>query len=268
MIRDITIGQYYPQSSVIHRLDPRVKLLGTVLFVISVFLIHSVPAFIIVTAAMVALIALSKVPVSFMLKGLKSIFMIILLTFCFSLFLTPGDSLFKIGFLNATVQGLKTGLYMVMRLSYLIIGSSLMTLTTTPNQLTDGLEKGLGCLNRVHVPVHEVAMMMTIALRFIPTLVEELNKIKMAQTARGADFDNGNLMHKAKAMIPLLVPLFISSFRRADELAMAMEARCYRGDVNRTKMHPLVYTKKDYVAMAVLVALVVVVLLIRIIWGV
>ena len=153
MIRDITIGQYYPQSSVIHRLDPRVKLLGTVLFVISVFLIHSVPAFIIVTAAMLALIALSKVPVGFMLKGLKSIFMIILLTFCFSLFLTPGDSLFKIGFLNATVQGLKTGLYMVMRLSYLIIGSSLMTLTTTPNQLTDGLEKGLGFLKRFHVPV-------------------------------------------------------------------------------------------------------------------
>lgn len=168
MIRDITIGQYYPQSSVIHRLDPRVKLLGTVLFVLSVFLIHSVPAFIIVTAAMAAMIVLSKVPVSFMLKGLKSIFMIVLLTFCFSLFLTPGDSLFKIGFLNATVQGLKTGLYMVMRLSYLIIGSSLMTLTTTPNQLTDGLEKGLGWLNRIHVPVHEVAMMMSIALRFIP----------------------------------------------------------------------------------------------------
>ena len=221
MIRDITIGQYYPQSSVIHRLDPRVKLLGTVLFVISVFLIHSVPAFIIVTAAMAALIALSKVPVSFMLKGLKSIFMIILLTFCFSLFLTPGDSLFKIGFLNATVQGLKTGLYMVMRLSYLIIGSSLMTLTTTPNQLTDGLEKGLGCLNRVHVPVHEVAMMMSIALRFIPIL---------------------------------LVPLFIAAIRSANDLAMAMEARCYHGGQGRTKMKPLHYEKRDrmaYLLMAV-----------------
>ena len=248
MIRDITIGQYYPQSSVIHRLDPRVKLLGTVLFVISVFLIHSVSAFIIVTAAMAALIALSKVPVSFMLKGLKSIFMIILLTFCFSLFLTPGDSLFKIGFLNATVQGLKTGLYMVMRLSYLIIGSSLMTLTTTPNQLTDGLEKGLGFLKRFHVPVHEISMMMSIALRFIPILVEETDKIMKAQMARGADFESGNLVQKAKAMIPLLVPLFISAFRRATDLAMAMEARCYGGGEGRTKMKPLQYSQRDHEA--------------------
>lgn len=254
MIRDITIGQYYPQSSVIHRLDPRVKLLGTVLFVISVFLIHSVPAFIIVTAAMLALIALSKVPVGFMLKGLKSIFMIILLTFCFSLFLTPGDSLFKIGFLNATVQGLKTGLYMVMRLSYLIIGSSLMTLTTTPNQLTDGLEKGLGCLNRVHVPVHEVAMMMSIALRFIPILLEEMDRIMKAQQARGADFESGNLIQRAKGLVPLLVPLFIAAIRRANDLAMAMEARCYHGGQGRTKMKPLHYEKRDrmaYLLMAV-----------------
>ena len=171
------------------------------------------------TAAMLALIALSKVPVSFMLKGLKSIFMIILLTFCFSLFLTPGDSLFKIGLLNATVQGVKTGLYMVMRLSYLIIGSSLMTLTTTPNQLTDGLEKGLGCLNRVHVPVHEVAMMMSIALRFIPILLEEMDRIMKAQQARGADFESGN-----------------------------------HGGQGRTKMKPLHYEKRDrmaYLLMAV-----------------
>ena len=217
MIRDITIGQYYPQSSVIHRLDPRVKLLGTVLFVISVFLIHSVPAFIIVTAAMAALIALSKVPVSFMLKGLKSI-------------------------------------YMVMRLSYLIIGSSLMTLTTTPNQLTDGLEKGLGCLNRVHVPVHEVAMMMSIALRFIPILLEEMDRIMKAQQARGADFESGNLIQRAKGLVPLLVPLFIAAIRRANDLAMAMEARCYHGGQGRTKMKPLHYEKRDrmaYLLMAV-----------------
>ena len=245
MIRDITIGQYYPQSSVIHRLDPRVKLLGTVLFVLSVFLIHSVPAFIIVTAAMAALIALSKVPVSFMLKGLKSIFMIILLTFCFSLFLTPGDSLFKIGFLNATVQGLKTGLYMVMRLSYLIIGSSLMTLTTTPNQLTDGLEKALMPLSKIGVPVHAIAMMMSIALRFIPILIEETDKIMKAQMARGADFESGNLLKKVKSMIPLLVPLFVSAFRRADDLAMAVEARCYNGGEGRTKMKPLRYEVRD-----------------------
>lgn len=248
MIRDITIGQYYPRESVIHRLDPRVKLLGTVLFVISVFLINSVPAFIIVTAAMAVTIWLSKVPVSFMLKGLKAIFMIILLTFFFSLFLTPGNTLFKLGFLQATQEGLKTGIYMVMRLSYLIVGSSLMTLTTTPNQLTDGLEKGLGCLNRVHVPVHEVAMLMSIALRFIPILMEEMDKIMKAQKARGADFDSGNIIQRAKGLVPLLVPLFIAAIRRANDLAMAMEARCYHGGEGRTKMKPLRYQKNDWIA--------------------
>ncbi|MGN0203860.1 MAG: energy-coupling factor transporter transmembrane component T family protein [Coprococcus sp.] len=248
MIRDITIGQYYPGSSVIHRLDPRVKLLGTVLFVISVFLISSVPAFLIVTAALVGMIAISGVPLRFMLKGLKAIFMIIMLTFFFSLFLTPGDLLFRLGFLKATVQGLKTGVYMVMRLSYLIIGSSLMTLTTTPNQLTDGLEKGLGFLNRVHIPVHEVAMMMSIALRFIPILLEEMDRIMKAQQARGADFESGNLIQRAKGLVPLLVPLFIAAIRRANDLAMAMEARCYHGGEGRTKMKPLRYEKKDYIA--------------------
>lgn len=248
MIRDITIGQYYPGSSIIHRLDPRVKLLGTVLFVISVFLIGSIPAFIIVTAALALVIMISGVPLRFMLKGLKSIFMIILLTFFFSLFLTPGDTLFGIGFLNATVQGLKTGIYMVMRLSYLIIGSSLMTLTTTPNQLTDGLEKGLGFLNRFHVPVHEVAMMMSIALRFIPILLEEMDRIMKAQQARGADFESGHLIQRAKGLVPLLVPLFIAAIRRANDLAMAMEARCYHGGEGRTKMKPLHYEKNDYLA--------------------
>lgn len=262
MIRDITIGQYYPGSSLIHRLDPRVKLLGTVLFVISVFLIGSMPAFLIVTAAMAAVIAIAGVPLRFMFKGLKSIFMIIMLTFFFSLFLTPGDTLFRLWFLNATVQGLKTGIYMVMRLSYLIIGSSFMTLTTTPNQLTDGLEKGLGLLNRVHVPVHEVAMMMSIALRFIPILLEEMDRIMKAQQARGADFESGNLIQRAKGLVPLLVPLFIAAIRRANDLALAMEARCYHGGEGRTKMKPLRYEKKDYIAymlifiyMAVIIAL-------------
>lgn len=248
MIRDMTIGQYYPGSSVIHRLDPRVKLLGTVLFVISVFLIKSIPAFILVTAVMAGLIALSKVPFPFMLKGLKSIGVIILLTFFFSLFLTEGDTLFRLGFLNATVQGLEAGVYMAMRLSYLVIGSSLMTLTTTPNQLTDGLEKGLGCLKRVHVPVHEIAMMMAIALRFIPILTEEMDRIMKAQRARGADFDSGNLIQRAKGLVPLLVPLFIAAIRRANDLAMAMEARCYHGGEGRTKMKPLVYRRADRIA--------------------
>lgn len=248
MIRDMTIGQYYPQESVIHRLDPRVKLLGTVLFVISVFLIKSIPAFIIVTAVMAAVIGLSKVPLSFMLKGLKAIFIIIMLTFFFSLFLTPGEILFELGFLKGTKEGLMTGIYMVMRLSYLIIGSSLMTLTTTPNQLTDGLEKGLGCLNRIHVPVHEVAMMMSIALRFIPLLMEEMDKIMKAQKARGADFESGNIIQRAKGLVPLLVPLFIAAIRRANDLAMAMEARCYNGGEGRTKMKPLRYGKNDRLA--------------------
>lgn len=265
MIRDITIGQYYPGSSVIHRLDPRVKLLGTVLFVISVFLISSIPAFIIVTAVLAGIIALSGVPLRFMLKGIKSIFIIIMLTFFFSLFLTPGDTLFRFGFLNATVQGLKTGVYMVMRLSYLIMGSSMMTLTTTPNQLTDGLEKGLRFLNHVHVPVHEVAMMMSIALRFIPILLEEMDRIMKAQQARGADFESGNLIRRAKGLVPLLVPLFIAAIRRANDLAMAMEARCYHGGEGRTKMKPLRYEKKDYIAYVLLLIYMAVIITLKII---
>jgi energy-coupling factor transport system permease protein len=248
MIHDITIGQYYPQDSPVHRLDPRVKLLGTVLFVVSIFLISNIFSFVAVTIVLVAVIRLSRVPMKYLLKGLKAIFMIIMLTFLFSLFLTAGEPLFQIGFLKATKEGLNTGIYMVFRLSYLIIGSSLMTLTTTPNQLTDGLEKGLGFLNRIHIPVHEIAMMMSIALRFIPILMEEMDKIMKAQRARGADFDSGNLVQRAKALVPLLVPLFIAAIRRADDLAMAMEARCYHGGEGRTKMKPLRYEKRDYLA--------------------
>lgn len=248
MIRDITIGQYYPKDSVIHRLDPRVKLFGTVLFVVSVFLIRSIPAFILATIALAAMIHFSKVPLHFMVKGLKSIFMIIMLTFFFSLFLTPGEILFKLGFLQATKEGLITGIYMIIRLSYLIVGSSLMTLTTTPNQLTDGMEKGLAFFNKIHIPVHEVAMMMSIALRFIPILMEEMDRIMKAQQARGADFESGNLIQRAKGLVPLLVPLFIAAIRRANDLAMAMEARCYHGGEGRTKMKPLHYQRADYLA--------------------
>ncbi len=183
MIRDITIGQYYPQKSILHELDPRVKLLGTVLFILSVFLIKNIVTFVIVTAALAAIMALSKVPIRFMLKGLKAIFAILIVTFLFSLFLSSGDILFQVGFLKATRQGFMTGIYMMMRLSYLMIGSSLMTLTTTPNQLTDGLEKGLRGLRRFHVPVHEVAMMMSIALRFLPILLDEMDKFMKAQQA-------------------------------------------------------------------------------------
>ena len=248
MIRDITIGQYYPADSIIHKLDPRVKLLAVVFYVISLFTFQGVWGFVLVTLALIAMIKLSKVPFRFMVKGLKAIVIILLITAMFNLFLTPGEVLVKVWKLTITKEGLKSAIFMAIRLIYLILGTSTLTLTTTPNQLTDGMEKALRPLNKIHVPVHEVAMMMSIALRFIPILVEETDKIMKAQIARGADFESGNLIKKAKAMVPLLVPLFISAFRRANDLAMAMEARCYRGGEGRTKMKPLVYKKNDYVA--------------------
>ena len=260
MIRDITIGQYYPANSKIHSLDPRVKIVGTLLYLISLFTFKSIIGYVLATAFLFACVKLSKVPFKFMVRGLKPIILLLMITVTFNLFLTPGGAvLLQIGPLKVTEQGLNTAVYMALRLIYLIMGSSLMTLTTTPNSLTDGMEKLLYPLNRIKVPVHEIAMMMSIALRFIPILLEETDKIMKAQIARGADLENGNLIQKAKAMIPILVPLFVSSFRRANDLAMAMEARCYRGGVGRTKMKPLVYQKKDYIAYAIMICYVVVV---------
>lgn len=245
MIRDITIGQYYPSDSVIHKLDPRTKLVGTLVFIISLFLFKSFAAYAVATVFLAAVIKASKVPFSFMIKGLKTIIILLMITVVFNLFVIPGTPLVKIWKLTITVEGLETAVFMAIRLVYLIIGSSVMTLTTTPNQLTDGMEKGLRPLNKIHVPVHDVAMMMSIALRFIPILLEETDKIMKAQMARGADFESGGIIQKAKSMIPLLVPLFISAFRRANDLAMAMEARGYHGGDGRTKMRPLVYQKND-----------------------
>ena len=262
MIRDITIGQYYPADSVLHKMDPRAKLVGTLVFIISVFVFHTFPGYAVATIFLAAMIILSKVPVKFMFKGLKAIVMLLMITVVFNIFLTPGKVLWQWGILHVTEEGLKLAGRMAIRLTYLVIGSSLMTLTTTPNQLTDGLEKGLGFLKRFHVPVHEISMMMSIALRFIPILVEETDKIMKAQMARGADFESGNLVQKAKAMIPLLVPLFISAFRRATDLAMAMEARCYRGGDGRTKMKPLVYQSRDYIAYAITIVYMVAVIVI------
>ena len=254
MIRDITIGQYYPADSVLHKMDPRAKLVGTLVFIISVFVFHTFPGYAVATIFLAAMIILSKVPVKFMFKGLKAIVMLLMITVVFNIFLTPGKVLWQWGILHVTEEGLKLAGRMAIRLTYLVIGSSLMTLTTTPNQLTDGLERLLRPLNKLHVPIHEIAMMMSIALRFIPILMEETDKIMKAQIARGADFETGNIIQKAKNMIPLLVPLFISAFRRANDLAMAMEARCYRGGEGRTKMKPLLYEKRDYIAYAILVA--------------
>lgn len=248
MLREITIGQYYPADSVIHRLDPRVKLAGTFVFLVSLFITKSLIGYIIATAALAACIGLSHVPVKFITRGLKPILFILLISVSFNLFLTPGELLFKLGFLKFTKEGLKTAGFMAIRLIYLVIGSSVMTLTTTPTQLTDGLEKSLGFMTKFRVPVHEIAMMMAIALRFIPILIEETDKIMKAQTARGADFESGNIIKRARALVPILVPLFVSAFRRAWDLANAMEARCYHGGAGRTKMKPLVYAKRDHMA--------------------
>lgn len=248
MIRDITIGQFYPADSILHRLDPRVKFIGTFLFLISLFVADSFWGYALATVFLAAAIGLSKVPVKFMLKGLKPLFIILLITVLFNLFLMPGEVLWSAGFLKITREGVVQAVKIGIRLIYLVIGSSIMTLTTTPNQLTDGMEKILAPLNKIKVPVHEISMMMSIALRFIPILMEETDKIMKAQIARGADFESGNIIQRAKSMVPLLVPLFISAFRRADDLAMAMEARCYHGGDNRTQMKPLVYHRRDYAA--------------------
>lgn len=248
MIRDITLGQYYPAGSILHKLDPRVKLLGTMIFLIAVFSYRGIPGLVCITVCLAALIKLSRVPFSYMVKGLRAIVVLLALTCVFNLFLTPGEVVFSFWKVTITKEGINLSFRMVLRLIYLILGTSLMTLTTTPNHLTDGLEQGLKPLNRIHVPVHELAMMMSIALRFIPILIEETDKIMKAQTARGASFDEGGLIQKAKSMVPLLVPLFISAFRRANDLALAMEARCYHGGEGRTKLHPLRYQTRDYVA--------------------
>lgn len=261
MIRDITIGQYYPAKSILHRLDPRVKLVSTLLYLISLFLFKSIAGYLAAAVFLVGIIRASRVPFRYIVKGLKPIVMLLMITVVFNLFLQKdGEVLLRIWKLSVTTVGLRNAVYMAVRLIYLIIGSSLMTFTTTPNELTDGIEALLHPLNKVHVPVHEVSMMMSIALRFIPILLEETDKIMKAQQARGADFESGNMIQRAKSMIPILVPLFVSAFRRAYDLAMAMEARCYRGGEGRTKMKPLKYQSRDrmaYVTMVVYVALVV-----------
>lgn len=259
MIRDITIGQYYPADSRIHKLDPRVKIVCTLLYLISLFTFKSILGYVLATVFLFGCIKLAKVPFKFIVRGLKPIIILLLITVCFNLFLTPGGkTLVHVGFIKITEYGLSTAVYMAIRLIYLIMGSSLMTLTTTPNSLTDGLEKLLHPLNKIHVPVHEISMMMSIALRFIPILLEETDKIMKAQIARGADMESGNLIQKAKAMIPILVPLFVSAFRRANDLAMAMEARCYRGGNGRTKMKPLIYKSADHMAYLITILYVVI----------
>ena len=266
MLRDITLGQYYPADSAIHKLDPRVKLFSTFVYIIALFVFRGVLGLALITGMLVYMVKASKVPFKYIVKGLKAIIVLLLLTSFFNLVFTPsGTEYWSWGPFHVTSVGIANAVVMTIRLVYLIIGTSLMTLTTTPNQLTDGLEKALSPLNRISVPVHAIAMMMSIALRFIPILIEETDKIMKAQMARGADFEHGNLIQKAKNMIPLLIPLFVSAFRRADDLAMAMEARCYNGGEGRTKMKPLRYTKKDHVAYVIVIAFLVLVIAARIV---
>ena len=249
MIRDITIGQYYPAQSPVHRLDPRVKIICTLIFLVSLFVQNSLLGYAVATIFLMIVIKASQVPLKFMLKGLKAIVILLLFTVVMNLFLTKGgETLVHFWIFTITEQGLRVSVFMAIRLIYLIVGSSLMTLTTTPNSLTDGIASVLKPLNKINVPVHEIAMMMSIALRFIPILLEETDKIMKAQIARGADLESGNIIQKTKAMVPILVPLFVSAFRRANDLAMAMEARCYCGGEGRTKMKPLIYEKRDYLA--------------------
>ncbi|MCF0131475.1 MAG: energy-coupling factor transporter transmembrane protein EcfT [Pseudobutyrivibrio sp.] len=263
MFREITIGQYYPAESTLHSLDPRVKLFSTLMYIISLFSFDDPVSLVMITVALICVIKLSHVPFGFMIKGLKGIMVLLIIAGAFNLFLTPGKELVSFWIFSISDVGLKNAGIMTIRMIYLIVGTSIMTLTTTPNQLTDGLEKSLGFLKRIGIPVHEISMMMSIALRFIPILIEETDKIMKAQTARGADFESGGIIKKAKAMVPLLVPLFVSAFRRANDLALAMEARCYNGGTGRTKMKPLAYSSLDQRAYIVIVIYMVVFYLIK-----
>ena len=254
MIRDITLGQYYPGDSWVHRLDARTKIIATLLYLIELFVVNNFYGFLIAAVALFAVIGLSKVPVKFIFRGLSAVFLIIAFTFLLNLFMVDGRVLWHWKFLTITYEGLSRALFMAVRLVLIIIGSSIMTLTTKPVELTDGLEKLLYPFSKIGLPSHEIALMMTIALRFIPTLMEETDKIIKAQQARGADFESGGLLKRAKALIPVLVPLFVSAFRIAQDLAMAMEARCYRGGENRTRMHEMKLRRRDFIAFILMAA--------------
>lgn len=248
MIKDITIGQYVPGDSFIHKLDPRIKILISIVYIVALFLVNNFEGYIFVIAFTALSIFISRVPFRYIYKGLKPVFILLLFTALINILMTPGTvKLFEWKFIRIYREGVVMAAFMILRLSFLIVGTSLLTLTTSPIELTDGIEKLLNPFKKIGMPAHELAMMMTIALRFIPTLMDETDKIMKAQMARGADFESGNVFRRAKNLIPLLVPLFISSFRRADELAMAMEARCYKGGEGRTRMKQLRLSNRDFV---------------------
>ena len=264
MIKDITIGQYIPGESFVHKLDPRLKILISLLFIINLFLVNNFKGYLFVFIFILTTILISNLSFKYIYNGLKPILVLLLITAVLNIFMTGGEKLiFHWGFINVYKEGLVIAAFMIVRLVFLIIGTSILTLTTSPIELTDGIENLLNPFKRIGVPAHELAMMMTIALRFIPTLMDETDKIMKAQMARGADFESGNLVSRAKSLIPILVPLFISSFRRADELAMAMESRCYKGGEGRTRMKQLMITKKDYIASLAFTLLIVITIVSR-----
>lgn len=268
MIKDITIGQYVPGDSYIHKLDPRVKIIISIVFIINLFIVNNFPGYIFIVAFILSAIFISKVKIRYFYKGLKPIFILLIITAILNLFMSSGETLlWQWKFLKIYKEGVELAAFMILRLLFLIMGTTLLTLTTSPIELTDGLENLLSPLKKIGVPAHELAMMMTIALRFIPTLMDETDKIMKAQMSRGADFESGNITKRAKNLVPLLVPLFISSFRRADELAMAMESRCYRGGSGRTRMKILKFTNKDFVAAFLTLILVVLCIMSRIWWA-
>ena len=251
MLKDITIGQYFPGKSVLHRLDPRMKILLTIGYIVMLFTVSNPLGLCVGILFLIFAYAISGIPPRMITKSLKPVIPIIIFTTVLNMFFVKGDPLFDWWIIHISRQGLLTAVVMTIRIICLIAGTSLLTYTTSPIALTDGLERLMKPLKKIHFPVHELSMMMTIALRFIPTLIEETDKIMNAQKARGADLESGGIMQRAKALVPILIPLFVSAFRRADELALAMECRCYRGDVGRTRMKQMKFAELDYAALTV-----------------
>ena len=269
MITDITLGQYIPVGSPVHRLDPRIKIISSFLYIAAVFIAHSVVAYVFLLIGTAVMIKLSNIRYSTVIKGVKPLLFLIIFTAVINIFMTGTDDvIWRFGFLRITKSGVVSAVTMALRLVFLVVGTSMLTFTTSPLLLTDGIEKLLKPFSKIGLPAHELAMMMTIALRFIPTLLEETDKIIKAQTARGADFESGNIIRRAKSLVPILVPLFINSFRRADELATAMECRCYRGGEGRTRLRELSIGANDWVAVFVVLIFVAAVVVLSRIGGV
>lgn len=266
MLKDVTLGQYFPGTTPVHRMDPRMKLLMTILYIVVLFVADGLLSYIAIAAFLITVIAISHISPKVVLSGMKPLIIIIAITGILNMFYTPGEGepLLRVWKLTIYKEGIVTAAFMIVRIMLLVCGTFMLTYTTSPLELTDGIESLLKPLEKIRVPAHELAMMMSIALRFIPTLIEEADKIMSAQKARGADFDSGNILKRAKALIPLLVPLFISAFRRADELAVAMECRCYHGGKGRTRMRVLRFHSVDWIALLVMALLTAAIILLKV----